>query len=314
MELYLKSLKGRLMKIFISVFLVLIVGLSFYLPTLTTENEILINAGSAFALAKGLNMVVSVLQGTELSITPLGFGLNLSIGEMLDPFNDMIERFSIVMLASVISLGIQKLILELSSTLFLQYAFVVSVVFTLFYVWIPKLQKNHFFSLIIKTFLLVFLLRFGALFFMFLSSSFYITMQQSKYEVYAMDINTTKNKLDAINEESKTYKKPVETQVSKKDNEDASPWYNDIQEYLVESKDSFKKKFTQSQVEMDMSKKLEGIKSDIENTSNTIIEMMTIFIVQTILFPLLFLWLFISLIKLIFNIKINYDIITSYLK
>lgn len=301
------------MKIFLSVFLVLIVGLSFYTPSVIVENEVLLNAGSAFALAKGLNMVVSVLQGTELSVTPFGLGLNLSIGEVLDPFNDMIERFSIVMLASVISLGIQELILELSSKMFLQYLFVVSVVLTLVYIWTPKLQNNYSFSIIIKTFLFLLVLRFAALFFMFASTYFYTSVQHTKYTAYSMDINTTKNKLDAINQENKATK---ENSIEKRNTStsDSSGWYTGMKDYFVESTNDLQQKFTESQTEYNMSKQLDNLKGDIEKTSNTIIEVMTIFIVQTIIFPLLFLWFFIYLVKTIFNIKFNYDSISQILK
>jgi hypothetical protein len=67
----------------------------------------------AFALARALNGVISVVQGTEVAVQPAGVGVNLAPGQILDPVNDLVERFSWVMLASTTSFGIQRLLLEI---------------------------------------------------------------------------------------------------------------------------------------------------------------------------------------------------------
>jgi len=45
----------------------------------------LTNAGLIYGTARGINALVSVLQGTELDV----FMLSLSVGELLDPLNDL---------------------------------------------------------------------------------------------------------------------------------------------------------------------------------------------------------------------------------
>lgn len=67
----------------------------------------------AFALARALNGVISVVQGTEVAVQPAGVGVNFAPGQILDPVNDLVERFSWVMLASTTSLGIQRLLIEI---------------------------------------------------------------------------------------------------------------------------------------------------------------------------------------------------------
>lgn len=61
-------------------------------------------------MARGLNAVVSVAQGTELSIEPVGVGVTLAPGEILDPLNDLIEQVSTVLLIASASIGIQKIV------------------------------------------------------------------------------------------------------------------------------------------------------------------------------------------------------------
>lgn len=65
-----------------------------------------------FAVARGLNAVISVAQGTEIAVEPAGVGVNFTPGQVLDPVNDLVERFSWVMLASATALGVQRLLLE----------------------------------------------------------------------------------------------------------------------------------------------------------------------------------------------------------
>ena len=69
-----------------------------------------------FGIARGLNGVISVAQGTEIAVHPAGFGVNFTPGQILDPVNDLVEQFSWIMLASSASLGIQKVLLSISST------------------------------------------------------------------------------------------------------------------------------------------------------------------------------------------------------
>ncbi|WGL17871.1 hypothetical protein PVT68_06130 [Microbulbifer bruguierae] len=70
-----------------------------------------------FGIARSLNAVISVAQGTEVSVTPLGMGLTLAPGEVLDPLNDLVERFSGFMLVSSVALGTQRVLIEISSWL-----------------------------------------------------------------------------------------------------------------------------------------------------------------------------------------------------
>lgn len=66
----------------------------------------------AFGLARGINAVISVVQGSEIALQPAGLGVTLSVGEALDPVNDLVERFSWLMLASSVSFALQRFLLE----------------------------------------------------------------------------------------------------------------------------------------------------------------------------------------------------------
>ena len=68
-----------------------------------------------FAVARTLNGVISLAQGTELSLEPGGVGVNLGVGEILDPVNDLVEQFSGVMLVAASSLGLQNVLLRITA-------------------------------------------------------------------------------------------------------------------------------------------------------------------------------------------------------
>ena len=71
--------------------------------------EALQSGAIVYATARGINGVVSFMQGTELSPAFLTF----AVGEFLDPVNDLIERFSGLLMLALGSLSLQKILLEI---------------------------------------------------------------------------------------------------------------------------------------------------------------------------------------------------------
>lgn len=266
--------------------IVLILSLSFEVDklALSLQDEAFNRALVSFGLAKGLNAVISLLQGTELSFTPIGVGLNFSVGEVLDPFNDMVERFSWIMLAATVSIGIQKIILTLSATLFMQVAFIFSVGASLFLLWIKTIELHSFTSFIFKSFLLLLLLRFSAIIFMLFVSLIHTSVLEVEYKEANKIVQQTKIQLDSLNQENQT--------LAREQKEDGffsglSSKYDAVLEKL------------------NIQQKLHALEASIDTASNNIITLITIFIVETILMPLLYFWLLLTSIKYIFRFEIT---------
>ena len=68
-----------------------------------------------FATARALNAVISVVQGTEVAIEPAGVGVVLTPGQVLDPVNDLVEQFSNLMLLASVSFGVQKVLIHIGA-------------------------------------------------------------------------------------------------------------------------------------------------------------------------------------------------------
>jgi hypothetical protein len=69
----------------------------------------------SFTTARALNAVISVAQGTEIAAQPMGVGVTLTPGQLLDPVNDLVERFSSLMLIASVALGMQKILINIGS-------------------------------------------------------------------------------------------------------------------------------------------------------------------------------------------------------
>jgi hypothetical protein len=213
----------------------------------------------SFALAKGLNAVISVIQSIEVSAGVIVEG-TVGLGELLDPINDMVERFSWIMLASSVSIGIQHLLLLLGKTLFLKTILIVGLVLTFLLIWVKKLHSSKAFVISIKLLVLLLVLRFGAVAFVYVNESFYNNLYADNYASSTKFISSYKSELESIKDDK-------------------------------EKLDSYWEKFE---------KKMEVF-------SKKVIKLITMFVVTTIIFPLVYLWFLVVFVRWTFNLKFDDD-------
>jgi len=81
------------------------------LPATQHVDDGLKRALVSFATARALNAAISVAQGTEISVQPVGVGATFAPGQLLDPVNDLVERFSDLMLGASVLFGTQKVLI-----------------------------------------------------------------------------------------------------------------------------------------------------------------------------------------------------------
>jgi hypothetical protein len=68
---------------------------------------------ATFAAARALNAVISVAQSASVSVL-VGAGASVQPGAVLDPIDDLIEQFSTLMLGATLSFGAQRLLIAIS--------------------------------------------------------------------------------------------------------------------------------------------------------------------------------------------------------
>ena len=120
--------------------LVLIISWSSGLDTLAAyvNSESIKDGAIIYGLARSINGVISVIQSAEIG----GVIGSVHPGELLDPINDLIERFSSVMAWSLSSLVLQKVLLTIFNSIIFKLIFTVVCISVLFARFIFKTNSN----------------------------------------------------------------------------------------------------------------------------------------------------------------------------
>lgn len=222
----------------------------------------------AFALARATNAVISVIQDSEVDIAPAGIGVTIAVGEVLDPINDMIERFSMVMLASLVSLGIQKFLIDVVPWLSIYWILAPALLLFLPRLWSTKPWTCTTSSMARRLLVLALLLRFSV-----------PAVAVLNEQVYQLFLNQQYNEaIDGLEQGNQTLT-------------EFSP--------LAEHGDlnnetgimaSLKGAARQLQEATDLRLQIERLGEKLSAVIKDLLAMIVIFLLNTILFPLAFLW------------------------
>ncbi len=266
-------------KLIISFLLVALVQLSFVNLIDKTSSEQLDKAFTrsltVFAIARSLNGLISVVQGTEVYATPAGVGVNFALGQIVDPMNDMLERFSWVMLMSSVSLGIQEILLHFGQTELMQGLLGVSVLVLLFILWIPKFWHKESFNLIFKSFVIFSFLRFLIPLIILINEGVYEYGLKEQYEKAKLSLEVTQAQTEVIVQSLRQNHKP-----------ETSTWLDSLN--INQQIEEFRLK---------MQTLWTSLKNKFNNAIAYMLSLISIFIVQSILLPLFYLWIFLKIFR-----------------
>ncbi|KPK38231.1 MAG: hypothetical protein AMJ69_08960 [Gammaproteobacteria bacterium SG8_47] len=229
-----------------------------------------------FALARGLNAVISVAQSTEVAFEPAGVGVTFGPGEILDPVNDLVERFSWVMLVSGTSLGVQRALIEISSWRGFSLLLGVTLAAALVCVWLAPTRLRVLAPWLLKLALVLTVLRFTVPLIAIGNEAIYAAFLAPRYDLSRAELEQATERIGAINEEQTRAASEAE-QTSLLDQ--AKQWYQSASR------------------QFDVSGRIEQYEAAVAQTSEHVIDLIVVFVLQTVLFPLLFLWLAIKLVK-----------------
>ena len=253
------------------------IAVSFFKPIDNSSqsqlDSALTRATIGFGLARTLNGVISVAQGTEFAVQPAGVGVNFSPGEILDPINDLVERFSWVMLLATSSLGVQKILLEVSSWAGISVLLAGAGLFFL----LTRMRNSAIASMAdiaAKLLLLMLLVRFLIPLGSIANDWVYKQFLQPHFEHSSEQLEIAS---DRIREISTRQTNPEKTPGS-----------------LTERAKGFYKSMTSK---FDFDGMLNDYKQSAENVSENAVNLIVVFLLQTIVFPLLFLYVIYRLFK-----------------
>jgi len=160
-------------------------------PVETHINDSIVSAAAIYAISRGINAVLSLLQSVDISIVVASF----SPGELLDPINDMIERFSEVMTYALASLAMQKILIVLAQQKIFSIFITITGITYLYF----KGVHHKFLSYAFQTFITLIFLRFSLILVLLVNGfvdTYFIDAQIHKEK---MELSTMQGKLNSIN-------------------------------------------------------------------------------------------------------------------
>lgn len=259
---------------------VLVLGLS---QVLDRRASVPVDAGFeralvTFAVVRGINAVISVVQGTQLAIEPAGIGVVLAPGEVFDPVNDLIERFSWIMLLASTSLGAQKVLLDVGVALVMQGALVLALAVLLARLWQPRWWGNGWpgvARVLVRLAWLVLFIRFAAPLVALANDAVYQAFLEPRYQQSQLALEQTRDAVEELQQSEAA-------QVSEGSGsllERVGRWYD------------------QTTRQLDVEERIDAYQDRLSTASEHIIHLIVVFLLQTVAFPLLFLWLGLRLLR-----------------
>ena len=225
-----------------------------------------------FAAARTLNGVISVAQGTEVAVEPGGVGVVLSPGQILDPLNDLVEDFSQLALLATASLGIQKLLCELFASPIMNALVTFAVVGLLIVLW-RRGEGDRLRARAIKVAAIALFARFAiagvVLAANVVSDHYLAAREQASVDFLQNTRSTIERTADA----------PTPTP-------EADSTLDRLQRFIDES-----------QATLDIRARLDKLKAEADAAIGHVVDLIVVYVVQTLLLPLAFLALAWSALK-----------------
>ena len=242
-----------------------------------------------YGVARGLNGVISVAQGTELAFEPVGVGLTFTPGQILDPVNDLIERFSWVVLASGASLGVQSVLIKVTSWSWFSGISLIFLFFSVLSLWKYQIFSASVKNIIFKATLLLVVIRFCIPIIAIINETLYFTFLEPQYIEAKQNLEKTADDIEKLNNQQQ----PINVdRVSTSEKEETASLIEQVKSVYASASNA-----------LDIKGQLDALKSAVSKLSENTLNMIVVFVVQTLIFPLFFLWMTVLLLKFIFNFK-----------
>jgi hypothetical protein len=226
----------------------------------------------AFAAARGLNAAISAVQGTEVALQPAGVGVTLTPGQLLDPVNDLVERLSWVMLASAVSLGVQQLVLSVSASSSMAGLLVGAALVLGCCVWRPAWRRHLITQVLLRLALLTLVLRFAMPLYVVGANGFYEGFLADEYTSATAQIEQTRERIESA-------------QAGNPANPDAGDgsWWDKIAGSVENMRGA-----------AGLDGRIKHYTSMVGDLADNVIKLTVVFVTQSMLMPLVFLWLLVA--------------------
>jgi hypothetical protein len=230
-------------------------------------NQATVQALTAFATARLLNAGISVAKSVEV-----GAVVSVQPLEILDPVDDLVEQYSAIMKLAIGSLVIQKVLLEIVATGFFKIVLTLLAVLLLAALLVGSANQS---TVMFRIFTLVCLARFLLL--------LAVGLNGLVDNIYVN--NKTQQNMEELELLSQEVNDLTATRVP-----DETSWHSDITSKFSAAIDLIN---------------LENLKKKAEVAVPAMLNLMALFILKTLILPLLFLWLLLRGFRSIWTVDLN---------
>ncbi len=220
----------------------------------------------SFATARVLNGVISVVQGTQISAQPFGVGVNLTPGQLLAPLSELLKHFSNLMLAASVAFGIQKVLISIGSYWLLSAALTAAAFgWTWFY-----FRRLSLPGWLCRALVILLMLRFAV-------PLVTIGTELLSQKFLAADFTSSQLAIDLSSVQVSAFTPPLPAS-----SETQGTW-DKVKEWLAKG--------------ADVKMHFENLKKAAEQAIDHIVKIMVIFLLQTMIIPILLLWALYGLLR-----------------
>jgi hypothetical protein len=223
-----------------------------------------------FGISRTLNGVISVAQGTEVAIEPAGVGVNFAPGEILDPVNDLVERFSWVMLTASASLGLQKLLLELFEWTPVTLAYAASGLVLLVLIFLHQRIASGVLAFFVRLFVMLTIVRFMLPLLALTAEAIHDGFLQTRYDAAIVSLEQSGTDIGKLNRQG----------LAATEAEAPEGFLDTLGNLIGSARSGF-----------DLESRFQQYREVAGEVATTSIELIVIFLFQTIVLPLVMLYL-----------------------
>ena len=215
---------------------------------------------TTFAIARAVNATISVVKSSELAAQPFGVGMKVTVGEVLDPIDDLVETFSSLMLAASVAFGVALALMKLGA-----HGAVTAVAVLALLVWAAALWRRADSRVwLARVLALALLVRFALPLAMYGSGAVFDGFLEKDYAAARAEIDQGASKLE-------------QAPVAAADPRAEESMAERIKRWFAEPSD--------------FGNQIDRLRQWSENAAEHVVKLIVIFALQTLLLPVLLLWL-----------------------
>jgi hypothetical protein len=241
----------------------------------------------SFATARLLNAGLSFVETTEISATPMGVGVKFAPGQVLKPMNDMVEQFAHLMLIASVAFGVEKMLISFGSY-WLVSLFLTATAIGWAYL---NYKKQHSPAWLSRILVVLLMIRFAIPIAVIGSDALFTHFMSDEYNASQKFLDTASSSLsDLSSQEAMPTTAPTDRPgvLDKAKGFFTQPPADSATKEESSVGDKIKSWFSRNG---DLaSKKIENLKQATSLWIEKIIKLIVIFLLQTLLLPIFFVW------------------------